>query len=107
MFFGKRDNLNGRSNMTKKEPSMIERAFDYLSAIPKLKNLLKILWIFSTVFFGIVIIIEGTSVLMKKIPLRPELIKNSILYVTMNPCFAGLFYLWGKREVISEMERKK
>ncbi len=60
---------------------------------------MRIMWITSTVYFRIAIIFECIAVFMKKVPFRPELIKNIILYLTINPFFAIMFYHWEKREL--------
>lgn len=91
----------------KHEPNTLDRAFDYLSKIPWLKKLMKIMWITSTIYLGIAIILECIAVFIKKIPFRPELIKNITLYVTINSFFAVMFFLWGKRESSSEMKKNK
>ncbi|KKL44692.1 hypothetical protein LCGC14_2363120 [marine sediment metagenome] len=86
-------------------PSILDQALDNLSKIPWLKMIMKIMWITSTVYLGIAIIIECIALFMHKVVFRPELIKNIILYTTINPFFGYIFYRWNKRESVSQMKK--
>ena len=83
-----------------KEPNIIEQAFDHLSAFPylNLKKFMKAMWVFATVFSGFVILLEALEVLEGRTKIRPEWIKNLAMWIGINPFFAYMFHLWGKRD---------
>jgi predicted permease len=83
-----------------KKPTVLDQGFDHLSSIPYLRRILKALWIFSTVFLGFAIFLEGIAVFTGKVEFRLALIKNLIMWAGVNPFFAYVFYLWNKREQV-------
>lgn len=86
--------------MTKK-PNLLDQAFDHLSSFPYLnvRKLLKMTWVFSTVFLGFAILIEGLEIFNGLADIRPEWIKNLLLWAGVNPVFAYTLYLWNKRDI--------
>lgn len=86
--------------MTKK-PNLLEQAFDHLSSIPYLnvRKVLKMAWVFSTVFFGFTILMEGLEIFNGLADIRPEWIKNLLLWAGVNPVFAYTLYLWNQRDM--------
>jgi len=83
-----------------KKPNVLEQAFDLLSSIAYLniRQLLKGLWVFSTVFFGFSILVEGVAIFTGRAEFRWEWIKNLVMWAGVNPFFAYTLYLWNKRE---------
>ena len=56
-------------------------------------------WVFSTVFLGFAILIEGLEIFNGLADIRPEWIKNLLLWAGVNPVFAYTLYLWNKRDI--------
>lgn len=84
-----------------KKPNPLEQAFDLLSSFPYLnvRKMLKMGWVFSTVFFGFAILMEGIEIFNGRAGPRPEWIKNLLLWAGVNPVFAYTLYLWNKRDL--------
>jgi len=87
------------------KPDILDQAFDHLSKIPWLRKIMTSLWIVSTAYLGIAIIIECIALFIKKTSFRLELIKNIILFITINPFFGYLFYRWSKRESFKKIKQ--
>ncbi len=81
-----------------KEPNVLESAFDCLSSIPYLRQLVKGMWVFSTAFLGYAILIEGIALFEGKVDFRSQWVVNLIMWTGINPFFAYIFHLWKKRE---------
>ena len=91
-------NQNVRILSIKNKPTILEQAFDLLSSIPLLRKVMHVLWVFSTVFFGFSILVEGLAIVNGKAPFRSEWVKNLLMWSLINPMFAHVFHLWKKRE---------
>jgi len=83
-----------------KTPTMLDQAFDHLSTFPYLnmRKILKAMWVFSTVFFGYAILIEGLEIFKGNLEFRTEWIQNLVIWAGVNPFFAKILYLWGQRD---------
>jgi len=90
-----------------KKPSFLDQVFDNMSYIPNLRNIFKFMWVFSTVFFGFSILMEGISIFTGNSQFRPEWIKNLLMWAGVNPFFAYTLYLWNKREQAVKAKSKK
>ncbi|NGX56750.1 MAG: hypothetical protein K1060chlam5_00996 [Candidatus Anoxychlamydiales bacterium] len=89
------------------ESSILEKAFDHLSAVPFLRKIMKNLWMISTIFLGLMILIEITSIKMNKIKFRKDFLKTISLFILINSFFARIFFLWDKREKKLKLKKKK
>lgn len=90
-----------------KKPSFLNQVFDNMSAIPNLRNIFKFMWVFSTVYFGFAILMEGTSIFTGSSQFRPEWIENLLMWAGVNPFFAYTLYLWHKREKVTRAKSEK
>jgi hypothetical protein len=83
-----------------KEPNIVEQAFDFLSGFPylNLKECMRAMWVFATVFSGFVILVEALAVLGGRVEVRSEWVKNLVMWVGINPFFAYMFHLWERRD---------
>jgi hypothetical protein len=89
------------------ESNILEKAFDHLSAVPFLKQFMKNLWMVSTIFLGLMIVIEITYIIMQKVQFRKDFLKTIILFILINSFFARIFFLWDKREKKINLKKKK
>ncbi len=90
-----------------KKPSFLDQVFDNMSVIPNLRNIFKFMWVFSTVYFGFAILMEGVSIFTGNSQIRPEWVKNLLMWAGVNPFFAYVLYLWNKREQEVQEKSKK
>ena len=90
-----------------KKPTFADQVFDNMSSIPNLRIVFKFMWVFSTVYLGFAILMEGISIFTGKSQFRPEWIKNLLMWAGVNPFFAYTLYLWHKREKVTQAKSKK
>jgi hypothetical protein len=90
-----------------KKPPFLDQVFDNMSVIPNLRNIFKFMWVFSTVYFGFAILMEGVSIFTGNSQIRPEWVKNLLMWAGVNPFFAYVLYLWNKREQEVQEKSKK
>ncbi len=90
-----------------KKPPFLDQVFDNMSVIPNLRNIFKFIWVFSTVYFGFAILMEGVSIFTGNSQIRSEWVKNLLMWAGVNPFFAYVLYLWNKREQEVQEKSKK